>query len=172
MTTAGLLEPTVARRPRLEFWVPGKPQTAGSKRAFTNPKTGRAIVTESGNAAAKRAWRSDLRDAAERAIFELPPGTWDLGVPMKVMFLFVRARPKAHYRVDGSIGERHVPARPVQRPDLLKLARAAEDALTGVVWSDDSLIVAETLAKMYGDQCTPEVERGVEGVRVRVRRFG
>jgi Holliday junction resolvase RusA-like endonuclease len=36
---------------------------------------------------------------------------------------------------------------------VLKLARAVEDALTGVVWRDDAEIVAEGLAKLYG---TPE----------------
>jgi Holliday junction resolvase RusA-like endonuclease len=39
----------------------------------------------------------------------------------------------------------------VTRPDVLKLARAAEDALTGIVWRDDSQIVHETLAKVYGE---------------------
>jgi hypothetical protein len=33
----------------LVLWVPGKAQTAGSKSAFVNPKTGKAIVTESGS---------------------------------------------------------------------------------------------------------------------------
>jgi hypothetical protein len=33
----------------------------------------------------------------------------------------------------------------------LKLARAAEDALTGVLWLDDSQIVDERISKAYGD---------------------
>jgi Holliday junction resolvase RusA-like endonuclease len=38
---------------------------------------------------------------------------------------------------------------PISKPDVLKLARAAEDALTGIIWSDDALIVQEHLYKAY-----------------------
>jgi Holliday junction resolvase RusA-like endonuclease len=55
------------------------------------------------------------------------------------------------------------PEWPVARPDALKLARAAEDALTGIVWADDAQIVVERLGKVFGPR---------EGCRVRVRRLG
>ena len=43
------------------------------------------------------------------------------------------------------------PKHPTTRPDVLKLARAIEDSLTGVLWHDDSQIVSEHLRKHYGE---------------------
>ena len=37
-------------------------------------------------------------------------------------------------------------------PDVLKLARAVEDALSGVCYSDDALIVEEALRKVWADE--------------------
>jgi len=36
---------------------------------------------------------------------------------------------------------------------VLKLARAVEDALTGVIWADDAQIVDEVIRKRYGRPC-------------------
>ncbi len=38
---------------------------------------------------------------------------------------------------------------PTSRPDLTNIAKAAEDALNGVVWNDDSEIVSLSMAKEY-----------------------
>jgi Holliday junction resolvase RusA-like endonuclease len=57
-------------------------------------------------------------------------------------------RPKHHYGKGGFL----LPSAPyyhIIKPDTLKLARAVEDALTGVVWTDDSIIVREHLSKDY-----------------------
>jgi Holliday junction resolvase RusA-like endonuclease len=40
----------------------------------------------------------------------------------------------------------------------LKLARAAEDALTQVIWRDDSQIVSEVLLKVYADSNPARLE--------------
>lgn len=141
----------------LTLFVPGRPQTAGSKHAFVHPKTGKAIVTESGSGvskARKRTWRGDLRDAGEHARRE----QWGLDGPtdvaLEVRFVFVRARESGQMRVgrhSGEVKDWALGRRPVKRPDALKLARAAEDALTGVLWLDDAQIVDERLSKVYGD---------------------
>jgi Holliday junction resolvase RusA-like endonuclease len=144
--------------PELVMFIPGKPQTAGSKSAFVNPKTGKAIVTESGKAeskARKRTWRGDLRDAAEPA----RERQWDRETPtedaLEVIFTFVRARPSPHLTTGknaGVVKDWARGLRPSTRPDALKMARAAEDALTGVLWVDDAQIVDERLHKVFGDQ--------------------
>jgi Holliday junction resolvase RusA-like endonuclease len=141
----------------LTMWVPGKPQTAGSKSAFVNPKTGKAIVTESAKGAAKvakKTWRQDLKDEGVRQ----RRVTWLVDEPVDVAlaaeFVFVRSRQGAQMRSGRSAGvvkDWAVGRRPVERPDALKLARAAEDALTGVLWLDDSQIVDERISKVYGD---------------------
>jgi Holliday junction resolvase RusA-like endonuclease len=40
---------------------------------------------------------------------------------------------------------------PTVKPDLTKLLRAVEDALTGVVWRDDSQIIHQVVNKEYAD---------------------
>lgn len=46
--------------------------------------------------------------------------------------------------------------RPVSRPDVENYVKACLDALTGVVWLDDSLVVELACSKHYGEQ--PRVE--------------
>ncbi len=53
---------------------------------------------------------------------------WDEAISAR--FLFLIERPKSHRRADGSI-KAGAPLFPVAKPDVLKLARAAEDALSG-----------------------------------------
>jgi Holliday junction resolvase RusA-like endonuclease len=150
-------EPPALGLAPLTMWVPGKSQTAGSKSAFVNPKTGKAIVTESAKGAArvaKKTWRQDLKDEGirQRRV------TWLVDEPVSValaaQFVFVRARAGGQLRTgrhEGEVKPWAVCRRPVERPDALKLARAAEDALTGVLWLDDSQIVDEQISKVYGD---------------------
>ena len=58
-------------RPELAFFVAGKVQTAGSKSIVPITKNGQTVgrrVVESGDRVKKQTWRSDLRDAAAKAI--------------------------------------------------------------------------------------------------------
>jgi hypothetical protein len=180
--TPGLFEPTTEEPVEafvlgdpaweLDFWVPGKPQTAGSKTAIPGKgRGGRPLIVDSGDRTAKRAWRVDLRGKAEDAVFAAPPGIWPWDGPLEVVFVFVRARPKAHYGTgkNAALLKDSAPAWPTGAPDALKLARAAEDALTGIVWVDDARIVVERLEKAFSDRAG--LPRGVEGCRVRVRRL-
>lgn len=75
---------------------------------------------------------------------------------LEVTFHFYRARPQSHYNSTGGLSKegREHPF-PITRPDLLKLARSTEDALTGIVWTDDSIIVREHLLEDWG---VPRVE--------------
>jgi len=67
-----------------------------------------------------------------------------------VSMIFYRPRPKAHLRTNGEVRP-SAPRDPITRPDVLKLARLCEDALTGIVYHDDSCIVSEHLYKCYGE---------------------
>ena len=51
---------------------------------------------------------------------------------------------------------------PIKRPDLSNLLKAIEDALTGVVYRDDSQIVSLTVTKRFG--LAPGVEVRVEAL--------
>jgi Holliday junction resolvase RusA-like endonuclease len=136
--------------PVLEFTVYGKAQPAGSKRAFKHPTTGRVMVTDA--AKGSRAWKEQVSSAAAVALANGKgnrAGELLVG-PLAVAMRFEVVRPASHY---GKRGLRSsAPKYPTTRPDVLKLARAVEDALTGVVWRDDALIVDEQLVKRYGEQ--------------------
>lgn len=142
--------------------VPGIPKTAGSKKAFPifrgkgPAKTWvRNIVTDDTGQDGK-AWRASVQARAFDSMGDI--GGTPLDCPLAVSMTFALQRPKGHM---GAKGLRpSAPEYPIVKPDVLKLARAVEDALTGIVWRDDSLIVREVLWKVYGQQ--PGVEIRVE----------
>jgi Holliday junction resolvase RusA-like endonuclease len=137
----------------------GDAAPAGSKRAFRNPHTGHINVTD----ASKRSkpWQAQVSaEAAERWIGDLLDG------PLEVEITFYRVRPRAHFGTgrNSMLIRDSAPVHPATRPDVLKLARGVEDALTGVVWRDDAQIVTEHLAKRYGSpaRCEIVVRQAVE----------
>ncbi len=70
-------------------------------------------------------------------------------------------RPKAHSRKDGVLKD-DAPNWHANKPDATKLLRSLEDALTGVLWIDDSRIVRQQVKKIYGARPGADVE--VSGV--------
>lgn len=135
--------------PIFTLTVFGTPEPAGSKRAVTwHAKDGRSgtNVVDANPRAAK--WKDQVAQEAGK-IWE---GHRLIDEPLEVRFTFFVARPKGHYGTKGNLlGS--APRWPAKRPDALKLARGVEDALTGVLWRDDSQIVRELLEKRWG---TPE----------------
>lgn len=127
----------------IHFTVHGLAEPAGSKRAFVNPKTGRAIVTDANTASGP--WKREVTTAAVEAMNGGPM----MNGPLKLTLAFYVPRPKGHF---GKRGLRpSAPPYPAVRPDLLKLARGVEDALSGVCYRDDAQIVMERLQKLYGE---------------------
>jgi Holliday junction resolvase RusA-like endonuclease len=159
----------------LSFWVPGRPQTAGSKSAV--PTKAGVRVLESGSKesrAAKRMWRQDVRGAAKEALRDTEGEGWPCSpeTPIAVEFRFVRKRNDTHYgtgRNTGVLKEWARDLRPTMAPDVLKWARAAEDALEQVLWQNDACIVEEHLSKWYPDQVG--LPRGTEGCQVNAQRL-
>lgn len=136
------------QQPEIEFIVRGTPAPQGSKHAFRNQHTGRIQQVESSKKVAP--WRSDVRDAALAII---DPDVWrPLVGPLVVSMVFSFNRPKGHWRTGRNAGllKDSAPGFPHGRPDLSKLARSTEDALTDVVWVDDAQIVGyRHLTKVY-----------------------
>jgi Holliday junction resolvase RusA-like endonuclease len=158
------------------FTVAGKPETQGSKQPFVPQYgDGRPVRRHKNGCAAKDeptlakdgfeckcpimantvednkdaldAWRAAVGFTARAAMRSRPL----LEGLVVAQFLFVRPRPKAHYGTGRNerMLKDSAPAAPATTPDVLKLARAVEDALTGVVYIDDSQIVDEVIAKRY-----------------------
>jgi Holliday junction resolvase RusA-like endonuclease len=136
----------------------GKPQPAGSKRAFVNPRTKRAIVVD--DAKGSRPWKQQVAGAALDACGGEPPL---LEGPLVLTVTFYLQRPKGHYRTgrNAELLRAAAPPYPVVKPDTTKLLRAVEDALTGIAWRDDAQVVCQAASKHYGlpERCEIEVDR-------------
>jgi len=118
----------VAQVTALEFWAPGRPAPQGSKRHVGN---GRMLEMSK----YVKPWRT----AVEAAALAAKPAGWvpfDEPLWLRVAFYIPRpARPKFD--------------RPATSPDLSKLVRATEDAITTAgVWVDDSRVVS-TLSEEF-----------------------
>ena len=133
----------------IEIRIEGKPAPAGSKRAFGIKKhgmyTGRHVVVDTSGAAG-RDWRALVQDRAKEAMKDMEMTE----SAVKFIVHFVYQRPKYHYGKDGKVKSQYVAAYPKVKPDLTKVIRAVEDALTGIVWKDDTQVVAGQYRKTYG----------------------
>jgi Holliday junction resolvase RusA-like endonuclease len=126
----------------LTFFVPGLARPKGSKRAFALKRggdyTGRVALVESAGAPLK-AWERQIALVAASQTM----GNGLLTGPIKLTLYFFLLRPASHPKKRRTW--------PIGRPDYDKLARAATDALTGVVWRDDSQVVEAHVCKDWGD---------------------
>lgn len=132
----------------IEFFVPGTPAPAGSKKAFVLKRggqfTGRAIVTD--DCKRSKPWQSDIKAVAN----SLNRGFLITG-PIELTLTFRIHRPRGHFGSgkNAQTVKDSAPKRPIVKPDVLKLARCVEDALTSVIWQDDAQICDEHLRKEY-----------------------
>ena len=124
----------------IAFEVLGTPVTQGSTRAFVRGT--RAIVTHDKREPLLN-WRASIAQAAQLAAnsAKAPPGT-----PVSVSVLFRLQRPKSAPKRVTEV---------TTKPDVDKLARAALDALTGVLWADDSQVVSLHAQKEYAGAAQP-----------------
>ena len=160
----------------ITFVVLGHAQPAGSKTARPiRRKDGSYVTTAKGNivvpvvdANKKSAgWKKIVAKAASQA-YSGPP----LDEPLRVRMTFVRARPKCHYRTgkNAHLLKDDAPSQPIFTPDVLKLARGAEDAMTGIIYCDDARTVSLEVDKCFGEpECVIVIiERESEWTRTRV----
>lgn len=129
----------------VSFFVRGKPEPAGSKRAVSIPGRSFTQVVDANKRAAP--WKQTV---AKVAAYEMHGSHSIIQVPCACRMDFVVKRPAGHWRKGGGLsaqGLRHT--RPGSKPDVLKLARGVEDAMAGVVYIDDALICHEVLNKRY-----------------------
>ena len=147
----------------LAFTVWGEAQPQGSAKAFVPKGWSRPIVT-SDNPDLK-SWRQLVAEAANRAIADLPEKDREFlleGVRLTIAFYL--PRPKS------------LPKRATahtKKPDIDKLVRGCCDALTAIVFRDDSQVCELVTAKHYareGDaphvDIRIEATAGVDPIRV------
>ena len=136
----------------LSFTVYGKPAQMGSKRAFVFGKEGpnpRAVMTDD-NSAKRKAWATSVAQVAADAMKGRPISD----KPIQVIARFFFARPKSHYGTgkNASKLKASAPHRHSQSPDLDKLERCLNDAMTGIVFRDDKQICEAVSGREWTDQ--------------------
>jgi Holliday junction resolvase RusA-like endonuclease len=119
----------------VEFIVFGHAKPQGSKRAWYNQRSKRVQMIENSEVGS---WRKQVAQAAGATC---GPNHELIDGPCSIEIIVYRARPKS------------APRRvrfPATAPDSSKLLRAIEDALTGILYVDDSRIVEARISKRFG----------------------
>lgn len=137
----------------IEFIVLGVPVPQGSKTAFMNKNTGKAIVTEGGTTEARtrhKSWRYAVSEAARGYLRAHPMPPLDEPVAVSILFSFPPTK-SSPYRV------RHA-----SPPDIDKLARSVLDSLqeSGML-SNDSRVWSLHAEKQFA-------VKGPIGARIRI----
>jgi len=122
---------------KISFFVPGLAKTSGSKSGFMNRKTGKIIFAPANPK--QKEWQGAVKWYADKAANRMIPTT----EAVVLECTFYRKRPDSHYRMangqlTNQIKPRYLKAMPTSKPDSLKLCRAVEDAMSGIIYTDDS----------------------------------
>jgi Holliday junction resolvase RusA-like endonuclease len=138
---------------KIEFFVPGIPSTAGSKRAIPIfASVGGARVWKRNvvidDAKRGKGWRESVQSAA---ISAMAGGDPVRGIPLYLQVTFTMPRLKSHYRKNGDL-KGDAPTWQMVKPDATKLIRAIEDAITGICWHDDAQVALQYAQKVYGSK--------------------
>lgn len=130
----------------IRFTVFGVPTPKGSTRSFViTPKNGgkpRAVTTNDNPKT--KGWQQKIAQGAAVALQRSAHQRFEEGgILLEVWFYLPRPKALLTKRLAGT--------RPwhTTKPDLDKLSRAAKDALTGVIWTDDSQVVDLVAHKRY-----------------------
>ena len=138
----------------IRVFVPGIPQSRGSKRAFPIKRKDCSVgVSVSDDNPKSKDWMASVAHAVSEAISGFP-----LKGPVGLHMQFVMPRLKSHFRTGrfSAILRDDAPRYHITRPDRGKLQRAIEDALTGIAYLDDAQVCCGPVEKVYGDR--PGVE--------------
>ena len=125
------------------FVVYGEAKPQGSKRAWFNQKSQRVQMLENSNVGD---WRKRVAQAAGEQCGAAIAGQLIEG-PCALSIVVYRPRPKSKKRARFA----------ATAPDASKLLRGIEDALTGILYVDDSRIVDDHIRKLYGEPARAEV---------------
>jgi Holliday junction resolvase RusA-like endonuclease len=117
----------------IEFVVYGDALPKGSAKAFIPKGWSRPVITSTTKGL--KEWEAKIAAAAQIKCDGIL-----LTGPVTLEVRFYLARPK-------SLPKRTTAH--IKRPDLDKLIRGATDALTGVIWKDDSQVTLVTAGKTY-----------------------
>ncbi len=137
------------RADSMEIRVIGLPAPQGSKR-FLGTRGGKGVMVESSKAV--KPWRESVKWAALEALekYSLSVGRHCSGAligPVSMEVTFTLPRPRKYSSA------KHHGVRPSSKPDLSKLVRSTEDALSDAgAWEDDARVTECLARKVYPGQ--------------------
>ncbi len=135
-------------QPEMVIRVYGLPAPQGSKR-----HVGHGVMIESSKAV--KPWREAVKWAALAVGVDFP--AMPFTGPTLMVVTFTMPRPKSAKRG----------AQPSKKPDLSKLVRSTEDAITDAgVWEDDARVVRCIASKVYPGQCEDSLESPGAVIRI------
>lgn len=129
----------------LSFFAPGVPAPKGSLDAVPVGRGSRKVYMRAGNQTNQDRWASAVRDAADDAmtdegmINELGKVQPYKGRVELIVQFVIPERPRVHKATDRGAG------------DLDKLQRCVWDALTGIVYDDDSQVTVSGASKRMAE---------------------
>ena len=128
---------------KIRFFVPGVPKPGGSKTGFYNKKLNRVLMVD---ASKNTDWKNAVRYFCIQSFTGEP-----LSGSLKLTISFAMPRPQNHYGTGKKkeILKENAANYHISRPDIKKLIRSTEDALTGILWHDDAQIVIQMTEKIY-----------------------
>jgi crossover junction endodeoxyribonuclease RusA len=121
---------------RIRFTVHGTPRPQGSKR-----HVGNGVMIESSKGL--KPWRQEVSGTGIALQVQMIPA--HVPLEMTLNFYFTKAKSCKHRAM-------------TKKPDASKLLRAIEDALTGILFYDDSQIIEIHVRKHYGGPDRVEIE--------------
>ncbi|MBI1324395.1 RusA family crossover junction endodeoxyribonuclease [bacterium] len=130
----------------LAFEIPAKALATSNRKAIG--RNGKMFDAHKG----KAAYVATIRLFASRAVTEQGWKITERPVWLSLEFGFVR--PKGHFGTGRNAGvlKESAPRWPTTRNgDRTNCLKSTEDALTGIVWSDDSQVVDGPVRKVYAD---------------------
>lgn len=129
----------------MKIIVYGIPGPQGSKK-FLGFRGGKGIMVESSPKV--KPWREAVKHAAREALVDMP---CILG-PLRVRMTFTLPKPKSAPKSRRTY--------PDKKPDLSKLIRSTEDALTDIgAWEDDARVVDLVAGKRYPNEGLDALDR-------------
>ena len=135
---------TVASR-SITFFVPGCAITKGSGHAMTSA-SGKPFVIQN-NARRLRPWQARIAGCATEA------GASDIradaGEAVQLDMAYLLKRPASHLKADGSLKASSPYYPTVKKADIDKLERSCLDAMTKVLYNDDSQVCRVEHEKTY-----------------------
>ena len=118
------------------FFIPAEPQPKGSMRAFVPKGWNRPVLTSTNKNL--KSYEAVARLVANKA-WDRPILPREQAVYVELLFVFSKPKSTPKRVVDK-----------VTKPDIDKLIRGTLDALTGIVWEDDSQVTKVMARKCFG----------------------